>query len=215
MIASPLLSFPDGFVVAQVRVLYDCVTICIRSTTLSAVYPLCSQPARRIHSHYQRTVADLPSGGRQLASSSSKRKKAVARFGPSDQLLVKRAVRLLLRRPSELTPTEQETVQMLLSLHPDVKVVYQLAQGFLFMMDQHQAGPPDSWLTAVRCCGIAELERFGRGIEQDKAAVQAGLTLPYSNGVVEGHVNRLKLIKRMMYGRARLPLLRQQVLHAA
>jgi hypothetical protein len=54
---------------------------------------------------------------------------------------------------------------------------------------------------------------MARGIEQDKAAISAGLTLPYSSGVVEGHVNRLKLIKRMMYGRARFPLLRQRVLH--
>jgi transposase len=49
----------------------------------------------------------------------------------------------------------------------------------------------------------------------DKTAVVAGLTLAYSNGVVEGHVNRLKLIKRMMYGRAGFALLRQRVLHAA
>ena len=52
-------------------------------------------------------------------------------------------------------------------------------------------------------------------MERDKAAVQAALLFPYSNGVVEGHVNRLKLIKRMMYGRAGFPLLRQRVLSAA
>ena len=68
MVSSLLLSLPDGLVVDQVRVLYDCVTICVRSTTPSAVCPLCSQPATRIHSRYLRTVADL-SGGRQLALS--------------------------------------------------------------------------------------------------------------------------------------------------
>jgi transposase len=52
------------------------------------------------------------------------------------------------------------------------------------------------------------------GVERDKAAVVAGLTLPQNNGVVEGKVNKLKLIKRMGYGRARFPLLRQRVLHA-
>jgi transposase len=83
------------------------------------------------------------------------------------------------------------------------------------LLKQGQVEFLDTWLAAARCCGIAEFERFGRGIEQDKAAVSAALTLPYSNGVVEGHVNRLKLIKRMMYGRAEFPLLRQRVLHAA
>ena len=83
------------------------------------------------------------------------------------------------------------------------------------MLYQQHAESLDPWLVAVQGCGIAELERFGRGIEQEKAAVLAGLTLPYSNGVVEGHVNQLKLIKRMMYGRAKFSLLRQRVLHCA
>lgn len=54
-------------------------------------------------------------------------------------------------------------------------------------LKQQQAELLDPWLAAVRCCRIAELVRFGRGIEQDKAAVSAVLSLPYSNGVVEGH----------------------------
>jgi transposase len=130
-------------------------------------------------------------------------------------MLAKRAVRLLLRRATELTVGEQATVQMLRQLHPHLEVLYQLTQGFIAMLKQPQAESLDPWLTAVQGCGMAELERFGRGIEQDKAAVSAALSLPYSNGVVEGHVNRLKLIKRMMYGRAEFPLLRQRVLHVA
>lgn len=156
-----------------------------------------------------------PSAEGSAPSRSKKRKQAVARSGPSDQFLAKRAVRLLLRRPTELTPTEQQTLQMLCQAHPHVETVYLLAQGFMSMLHQHQVGSLALWLAAVQSCGIAELERFGRGIEQDQAAVVAGLTLPYSNGVVEGQVNRLKLIKRMMYGRARFPLLRQRVLHVA
>ncbi len=62
---------------------------------------------------------------------------------------------------------------------------------------------------------LPELKSFARGIQQDKAAVLAGLSLPWSQGPLEGHVNRLKLIKRSMYGRAKLPLLRARVLHVA
>ncbi len=61
---------------------------------------------------------------------------------------------------------------------------------------------------------ISELQSFVAGIERDKAAVKAGLTLPQSNGLVEGKVHKLKLIKRMGYGRAAFPLLSQRVLHA-
>jgi transposase len=159
--------------------------------------------------------AGISSAPRSATSPAKKRKNVASSSGPSDQLLAKRVVRLLLRRSTELTAIEQETLQVLRQMHPHMKIVYQLTQGFMSMLHQHQAELLDTWLTAVQGCGIAELERFGRGIEQDKAAVSAALTLPYSNGVVEGHVNRLKFIKRMMYGRAEFPLLRQRVLHVA
>jgi transposase len=58
------------------------------------------------------------------------------------------------------------------------------------------------------------LQPFVNGIRQDEAAVRAGLTLPWSSGQVEGQVTRLKLLKRQMYGRAKLDLLRQRVLLA-
>src|SRR5258708_39777498 len=115
----------------------------------------------------------------------------------------------VLRRSTALTAVEQETLQVLRQIHPHVELVYQLTQGFLSMLNQHQAELLDNWLTALQGCGIAGLERFGRGIEQDRLVVLAALTLPYSNGVVESHVNRLKLIKWMMYGRAGFPLLRR------
>jgi transposase len=65
----------------------------------------------------------------------------------------------------------------------------------------------------VKVSAIPELRRFAKGLERDKAAVLAGLTLVPSNGQVEGQVTRIKLIKRMMYGRAGFALLRQRVLH--
>jgi transposase len=73
----------------------------------------------------------------------------------------------------------------------------------------------DSWLDEVEGSHLPEFESFAAGVRKDKAAVFAGLTLPWSNGPVEGQVNRLKLIKRSMYGRAKLPLLRARVLHVA
>jgi transposase len=71
----------------------------------------------------------------------------------------------------------------------------------------------DAWLSSAEASHLPEFHSFAKGIQQDKAAVLAGLTLPWSNGPLEGHVNRLKLLKRSMYGRAKLPLLRARVLH--
>ena len=72
----------------------------------------------------------------------------------------------------------------------------------------------DDWLRKVKESRIRELQGFVTGVIQDKAAVVAGLTLSQSSGLVEGQVSKLKLIKRMGYGRASFPLLRQRVLHA-
>ena len=62
---------------------------------------------------------------------------------------------------------------------------------------------------------IAELDRFARGLTDDRAAVEAGLSQEWSNGQTEGQVNKLKLLKRQMYGRANFDLLRRRVLQAA
>ena len=71
----------------------------------------------------------------------------------------------------------------------------------------------DSWLNKVETSHLQAFQTFVTGVHKDKDAVLAGLTLPWSTGPVEGHVNRLKLIKRSMYGRAEFDLLKLRVLH--
>ena len=71
------------------------------------------------------------------------------------------------------------------------------------------------WLTAVDESGTPELRSFARGLRHDREAVQAGITLCWSNGMTEGFVNKVKTYKRAMYGRAKLDLLRLRVLLAA
>ena len=73
----------------------------------------------------------------------------------------------------------------------------------------------DAWITAVEADDLPHLHSFAAGLKRDHAAVTNGLTLPYSSGPVEGHVNRIKMLKRQMYGRANLDLLRKRVLLAA
>ena len=68
------------------------------------------------------------------------------------------------------------------------------------------------WLEDATSSGIDALKQFAKGIKQDLAAVTNALSLPWSNGQTEGQVNRLKLIKRQMYGRANFDLLRRRVL---
>ena len=82
------------------------------------------------------------------------------------------------------------------------------------MVHKREGRRLDAWLDQVEASDLGELQSKALGVERDKAAVQAGLTWWINNGVVEGSVTKVKLIKRHMYGRASFALLRQRVLHA-
>ena len=97
----------------------------------------------------------------------------------------------------ELETDEQEALITLGHLHPEVDLVYDLVQQFAQMLRTRTGEQLDAWLEKVRASQIRELQGFILGVERDKAAVVAGLTFPQNKGLVEGHVNKLKLIKRM------------------
>jgi transposase len=69
------------------------------------------------------------------------------------------------------------------------------------------------WRADVEQSGITELIGFAAGLERDRSAVDAAFTSEWSQGQVEGHVNRIKTTKRSMYGRSKFDLLRQRILH--
>ena len=73
----------------------------------------------------------------------------------------------------------------------------------------------DSWFVDGLASGMPELVHFASGLPLEQSAVQAALNLPYSNGQVEGQMTTLIRLKRQSYGRAKLDLLRQRMLHAA
>jgi transposase len=80
------------------------------------------------------------------------------------------------------------------------------------MMAGRQGERLDAWISQVEADDQPDLHRFARGVRRDHAAVLNGLSLPHSSGAVEGSVNRIKMIKRQMYGRAGFALLRKRVL---
>jgi transposase len=70
----------------------------------------------------------------------------------------------------------------------------------------------DEWIAGVEADQLPDLHSFTAGLKRDLDAVVNGLSLPYSSGAVEGNVNRIKMLKRQMYGRASFDLLRKRVL---
>lgn len=122
----------------------------------------------------------------------------------------------LLRRPEDLDSTEQINLASIRGGCPHLDRLADHITDFAKMMI-HRTGATtlDPWLAAVEADDIPELHTFARGIRQDYDAVRNGLSLPYSSGACEGNVNRLKMLKRQMFGRAKLDLLRKRVLFLA
>jgi len=134
---------------------------------------------------------------------------------PSERFSARKAVWLFIREQTALTTQEQEELTFIRQASPTAEIAYGLVQEFLTMVRKRRGDHLDTWIEAVSQSAISELQSFVIGLLKDKDAVVAGLTLPYSNGPVEAQVHKLKLVKRSMFGRAKLPLLRQRLLNAA
>jgi transposase len=109
----------------------------------------------------------------------------------------------------------QAYLDQLCQMDAGITRAYRLTHAFLTMVRERRGRDLEAWITAATDSGIDALARFARGLQEDLAAVTAGLTLPWSNGPVEGQITRLKFLKRQGYGRAGFALLRQRVLQAA
>jgi len=133
----------------------------------------------------------------------------LAEAGVLDHFSAKKAVWLFVRPFEDLSEKEQEELRALRQASEMAETIYHLVQEFFRLVHSRQGTHLDSWMASVEASAIPELQCFVKGLERDKAAVVAGLTLIHSNGQVEGQVTRIKLIKRMMFGRAGFALLRK------
>jgi transposase len=140
---------------------------------------------------------------------------ATAPAPPEDHLRPHGAAMLVVRRAADCSAAEQQALDHLIRLAPEVARAIELSRRFLGLLRERQgSGACQTWLADAVASGIPELRRFAVKLRQDQAAVQAACSEPYSNGQTEGQVNRLKLLKRQMYGRANFDLLRCRALAA-
>jgi transposase len=118
----------------------------------------------------------------------------------------------IIRRPDRREVDEQLQLDRLLQIDPELNTVVSLAQDFAAVLREKRAEDLDAWIECARESGLRAMRAFAVSLGQDYAAVKAAASLPWSNGPTEGNINRLKMVKRQMYGRAKLDLLRQRIL---
>jgi transposase len=118
-------------------------------------------------------------------------------------------------RAEKRTVEGQARLDKIRAASPDLTTALDLADEFKSLIRKQSSGTLQDWLRRAEASPCSEIRHFAEGIRKDERAVDAAVTLPWSNGPVEGHVNRLKTIKRQMYGRAGFGLLKARVVSAA
>src|SRR6266851_2394361 len=135
---------------------------------------------------------------------------------PSEKPLTpKSATWLVLRREEkrEDAKADQELLAQIQAQNSELAKAIALSQDFAELVRQRQPEKLDGWLERATQSALKAFERFAGSLRNDYKAVKAGVTLPWSTGPVEGHINRLKMLKRQMFGRANIDLLKLRVLY--
>jgi transposase len=160
---------------------------------------------------YQGSLASIYRFLRHYRPGDGRRVRRVAAV-PGVRVRSPRQAMWLLVRPTEALDADDAAYRAALCQCPTLATLTSLAQRFLALLRERQVEALDPWLADAERSGIKELAGFARSLRRDYAAVAAALTTPWSNGPTEGTVNKVKLVKRLMFGRANFDLLRIRVL---
>ncbi len=134
---------------------------------------------------------------------------------PRRRLTPRRATGLVLRPSGRVAAQAHQQIAQLTAQAPELAEAVALAQDCAALIRQRQPTRLEPWLVRAAQSALPPFRRFARGLRADMAAVQAAVIVPWSQGPIEGHINRLKLLKRQMFGRATLDLLGRRFLLAA
>jgi transposase len=120
----------------------------------------------------------------------------------------------ILTPPGKLASDDRSVLAQITARCEELAATQALVREFAGMLCHRHGEHLETWANQAENSPVSELRGFIKGLRKDWAAVTVGLTVPYSSGAVEGHVNRIRMIKRQMYGRAKPDLLRKRVLLA-
>lgn len=160
----------------------------------------------RIHVRQLRQVSDLPPKARKQTGTPLE-------VDPTQHPTTLRNLTWwVLKKPEDRAEDEEKILSQISTGQPKLLETVQLARSFAEIVRQKQADQFDGWLEQARKSGYRIWRNFADSLKQDESAVRAALLYSWSNGPTEGHINRLKCLKRLMYGRAKDDLLRKRVL---
>lgn len=170
-------------------------------------YPGSESSLRRVLAPWRAELPKAPSKGCKQVTRKEERQ--------APQVTWKEVRWAILYPPEHLNAKQRQLLQEFLPLHPKLARARELVDRFRNMLKERDPSAFDGWLADAAGSGPTPFERLARTLAADRAAVLAGIELPWSTGPVEGQITRVKLLKRIGYGRAGLPLLRARILGCA
>jgi transposase len=142
-------------------------------------------------------------------------KKMTIPFIPQQSWTPSKVSLLMYKDESELSAGEQKLLRKLKAKSDDIRIAHDLLQEFKLLMENKRGCQLNQWISKTMNSPVIEFGAFAKGLKPDLIAVKNAFSLPWSNGQVEGQINKLKTIKRQMYGRASFSLLRKRLLLAS
>ena len=149
-------------------------------------------------------VAQFVAGWRNTGAAASR--KSPHKIAP------KHAAILVTRPADKMTDEQQQLLDRMEGRCPEVVDLRRIALSFRDALMADESTELRQWIARTKRCEFGPVVRFAYGLEKDISAVSAAVDTAWSTGQVEGQINRLKMIKRQMYGRAGFDLLRARVL---
>ncbi|MFL6115227.1 MAG: transposase, partial [Catenulispora sp.] len=140
-------------------------------------------------------------------------RRSAARTAPASTPGVRKVTGWIMTAPDRLEETDAVALKAIRVRCAELNSLVGYVRRFASMVADLDGHLLDTWIITTQISGLPPLASFARGLLADYDAVHNGLSLPFSSGACEGNVNRIKMIKRQMYGRANLDLLRARVIH--
>jgi predicted transcriptional regulator len=153
-------------------------------------------------------VGDIEFTGKDMSAAKDKSKYS----GAVEIIERKNLIKLLYKPPEKVKCISSCQLDAVFEKYPCFLKVYTKVWDFKYLLQENEPDMLDQWLESVKTLGISELDSFSKGINSDYVAVKNAIVLPYSNGLAEGKVNKLKVIKRIMFGRCSFILLKIKTL---
>ena len=175
------------------EIVLDTIYINAVSNLVGVECPKCKNVSFRVHAYYEKTFQDPPIQGKKVK-------------------IILRNRKMLYMKPEKIDGISADDIDSVFQLYPVLPKLYELVDSFKKLLFEKKFKNLSKWIKKAEKLDIDEIKSFLNGISMDIDGVKNAIKYKYSNGLAEGKINKIKVIKRIMYGRSSFAYLRRKIL---